>query len=27
MVSQDEHPSFELEDRLLYFEGLIYVLA
>jgi hypothetical protein len=27
MASQDEHPSFELKDGLLYFEGLIYVLA
>jgi hypothetical protein len=27
MASQDEHPSFELEDGLLYFEGLIYVPA
>jgi len=26
MASQDEHLSFELEDGLLYFEGLIYVL-
>jgi hypothetical protein len=25
IASQDEHPSFELEDSLLYFEGLIYV--
>jgi hypothetical protein len=27
MALQDEHPSFELEDGLLYFEGLIYVLV
>jgi hypothetical protein len=27
MALRNEHPSFELEDRLLYFEGLIYVLA
>jgi hypothetical protein len=27
MALQDEHPSFELEDGLLYFEGLIYVPA
>jgi hypothetical protein len=25
LASQDEHPSFELEDSLFYFEGLIYV--
>jgi hypothetical protein len=25
IASRDEYPSFELEDRLLYFEGLIYV--
>jgi hypothetical protein len=27
IASRDEHPSFELEDSLLYFEGLIYVLT
>jgi hypothetical protein len=27
MASRDEHPSFELEDGLLYFKGLIYVLV
>jgi hypothetical protein len=27
MALRDEHPSFELEDGLLYFEGLIYVPA
>jgi hypothetical protein len=25
IASQDEHPNFDLEDRLLYFEGLVYV--
>jgi hypothetical protein len=25
IVLRDEHPSFELEDGLLYFEGLIYI--
>jgi hypothetical protein len=27
IASQDEHLSFELEDGLLYFKGLIYILA
>jgi hypothetical protein len=27
IASRDEHLSFELEDGLLYFEGLIYVLT
>jgi hypothetical protein len=27
IASQDEHPSFKLKDRLLYFKGLIYVPA
>jgi len=27
LSSQDEYPSFELEDGFLYFEGLIYVLT
>jgi hypothetical protein len=25
IASQNEHPSFELEDGLLYFKGLIYI--
>jgi hypothetical protein len=27
LALRDEHPSFELEDGLLYFEGLIYILT
>jgi uncharacterized protein YpmB len=27
LASRDEHPTFELKDSLLYFEGLIYVLT
>jgi hypothetical protein len=27
IVSQDEHPNFDLKDGLLYFEGLVSVLV
>jgi hypothetical protein len=27
IASRDEHPNFDLEDGLLYFEGLVYVLV